>query len=317
MTRRLNSIGCVLILLSVFALQGGCGGGGGGGKPKSDGGKATGGDKKTDAGGAAVEDNGKTPPDETNGTGSGAGSAGETGWAHLKVRFLYDADAAPEPAKLTLTQDKEYCGKNHPVDERLVVNKENLGIADVLVWMYVRSGDDPPKAHPSYEATASAEVVLDNKLCRFEPHVSLLRAGQKLVIKNSDPFSHNTNVQFLDNPAFNQSLPAGESMSKDVSLGESRPAQVNCNVHPWMSAWVLVQDHPYMGKSDADGNLAIENVPTGEWTFRFYHTQSGYLADVQMTGGKTDARGLAKLQVKSGANDLGTVKLKPSAFAEN
>ena len=46
--------------------------------------------------------------------------------------------------------------------------------------------------------TASDEVVLDNKDCRFEPHVAVVRTSQKLALKNSDPVGHNSKIDPLD-----------------------------------------------------------------------------------------------------------------------
>ena len=48
--------------------------------------------------------------------------------------------------------------------------------------------------HPDYEAKLKEPVVLDNNGCAFHPHITLVRVGQTLVIKNSDPTGHNTNI---------------------------------------------------------------------------------------------------------------------------
>ena len=92
-------------------------------------------------------------------------------------------------------------------------------------------------------------AVLDNKGCSFHPHVSLIRTGQPLVIKNSDPVGHNTNVESRSNGQTNTTIPANGQSERRLTKGEALPMPVNCNIHPFMHAFVLVQDHPYMAVS--------------------------------------------------------------------
>ena len=67
-------------------------------------------------------------------------------WGNLKVRFAYDGDA-PKAQPIEVTKDEAYCGKFKPMDETLVVNAENNGIANVIV--YVRTKD--VAIHPDYD----------------------------------------------------------------------------------------------------------------------------------------------------------------------
>jgi len=48
-----------------------------------------------------------------------------------------------------------------------------------------------------------------------------------------------------------------------------------CDVHPWMFAWVSVFDHPYFCVSGADGKFAIKNVPPGKYTIVAAHRKAG------------------------------------------
>ncbi|HHK42899.1 MAG TPA: methylamine utilization protein, partial [Planctomycetaceae bacterium] len=105
------------------------------------------------------------------------------GWGNVKGKFLYDG-TPPTPGALSITKDKEYCGKFSLVDERLVVNPDNKGIANVVVMLYVRRGKKV-NVHPDLKK-ASGSVELDNNHCRFDPHIAFVRTGQELVIKNSD-----------------------------------------------------------------------------------------------------------------------------------
>src|SRR6185436_14069329 len=118
-------------------------------------------------------------------------------WGNLKAKFILDGKG-PTPDKLKVDKDVEVCGKHKIVDETYRINAETGAIQYVVVYLTPKPGTPKPKIHPDFEK-GTAEVVLDNHNCRFEPHVVTIRTTQKLVIKNSDPMSHNTKADFLEN----------------------------------------------------------------------------------------------------------------------
>lgn len=231
-------------------------------------------------------------------------------WGDLKLKFVYDG-SAPTATPINVNKDPQFCGQFSLVDEQVVVNKENGGIANVIAYLYTRSGPKP-EVHPDYAADADAKVVLDNDKCRFEPHVVLLRTSQTLVLKNSDAVGHNTNYSTFSNPPQNILIPSSGSVEQKLTLAERLPAKVACNIHPWMTSWLVVQDTPYAASSNKDGELVIKNLPVGEWTFQFWHETGGYVADVKQNGAATEwKRGRLEVDIKPGMNDLGEIKYKP------
>jgi len=237
-------------------------------------------------------------------------------WGDLKATFVFDGDA-PEAAPLKVTSDVEFCSKHKPVDESLVINAENKGIANVITYMYLSRSSAKPPIHSSYEETANAKVKLDNNKCRFDPHVAVLRTTQTLVIGNSDEVGHNCKVDAITNGAINYTIPAGGSMDYEFKLAERLPSKVSCSIHPWMSGWLLIKDNPYMGVSDKDGKLVIKNIPVGTWTFQFWQEKSGYVSELKQNGeSKEWRRGRVDITIKPGENDLGEIKLAPPLFAD-
>ena len=156
--------------------------------------------------------------------------------------------------------------------------------------------------------------MLDNEHCRFDPHVVLLQTSQTLVVGNSDAVGHNTNLSTFKNAQFNELIPSGGQKKVKLAAEEPLPVKVACNIHPWMNAWLVVKDHPYMAVSDDHGKLEIKNLPTGEWSFQIWQEKAGYLREVAFEGGKTDRRGRFTLAVKPGENNLGQIKLSPTLF---
>jgi hypothetical protein len=229
-------------------------------------------------------------------------------WGDLKVRFAYDG-TAPKPKPINVNKDAQFCGPFGLVNEELIVNSQNGGIANVVVYLYNR--DSPPPIHPDYEKTARDEVVLDNKKCRFEPRVAILRTSQKLILKNSDTVAHNTNYTCFTNASDNVLIPADGQIAKMLTEAEPRAIPVACNIHPWMKGWIVVRDNPYAAVSDKNGELVIKNIPAGNWTFQFYQEAVGYVDDIQLNGRSTTwKRGRPELEIKPGMNDLGEVKFK-------
>ena len=122
---------------------------------------------------------------------------------------------------------------------------------------------------------ASGVATIGQQGCIYEPHVVTLRAGQTLTILNDDDTLHNVNVQPSDNAAFNQAQPlAGMTIEKVFDNAEvGIPAR--CDVHPWMSAFINVFDHPYFAVSSADGSFSIENLPPGDYVIEAWHETLG------------------------------------------
>ena len=105
-------------------------------------------------------------------------SAVAEGWGNLKVRLVFGGDV-PVPAKINVNKDVNFCGKHGLVDEGLLVNKENKGIANVIV--YVR--DKGVSIHPSYES--DDPIMVDNTKCRFSPHVTPVWTKRTLMLKKA------------------------------------------------------------------------------------------------------------------------------------
>lgn len=234
-------------------------------------------------------------------------------WGSLKGQFVFDG-AAPESKALNVNKDVEFCSKHELVDETLVVGEEG-GLSNVFVYLYLKRGKKVD-IHPDMAEPSSDPVIVDNKGCRFEPHVTFVRTGQPLEITNSDEgIGHNTNAKLQKNPGFNELVAYGSSIKKVFTKGESYPATIACNVHPWMKAYLLVSENPYAAMSDSKGNFEIKNLPAGEHEFIFWHEGKGNIRNLEVGGTKTSRRGRAKLTIPAGDTlDIGQVKISASTL---
>src|SRR5688500_1388888 len=126
-------------------------------------------------------------------------------WGDLEGQFVYKG-TAPANAKIVPDKDVALCGKHMLTTEKVVVHKENGGLANVVVFLFPAAGAKV-KVHPDLAKPPAEGVVVDNKNCRFAPHVSAVRTGQKLIIGNGDPVGHNTKAELFANTSFNEIIP--------------------------------------------------------------------------------------------------------------
>jgi plastocyanin len=232
-------------------------------------------------------------------------------WASLKGRFVFDG-TPPSPVEITADKDVEVCGKHKLVNEELVVSADK-GIANVV--LFVRSKG--VTVHPDLEDGSKADpVVLDNKDCRFQPHVGFVQTGQTLTIKNSDSVGHNSNIATMKNSPSNSLVPSNGSSDVTFSSDEAIPASVTCNIHPWMKAYLVIRPNPYGVVSGADGSFEIENLPVGEeLEFQLWHEKGGYLDEFTLGGKKASAkRGRIDFTVEEGGTDLGDIVVDAKMF---
>ena len=237
-----------------------------------------------------------------------AAAANAQTWGDLEGTIVYKG-TPPTPTPIKPDKDPAYCGKHPLVDEQILVNKANGGLANVVVYLFDTA---KPMVHPDYEK-GPKEVVIDNEKCRFQPHVAAMWTKQKLVVGNKDPLGHNTKADFFNNPtsAFNITIPMGEKLERQFAKAEASPAKLECSIHPWMNAYLLIREDPYAAVTDADGKFTIKNLPAGDHTFKVWH-QNGFLSNVTVDGKPAMwARGAVKFTIKAGKNSLGKVEATP------
>ena len=115
--------------------------------------------------------------------------------------------------------------------------------------------------------------VIDQKGLVYQPHVTAVLVGTAVDFLNSDNVAHNV---FWTSIGGNKKLghnlgtwPKGEKKSFKFDTPGAVP--ILCNVHPEMSAYLVVVPTPYFATSDQAGNYKIENVPDGSYTVIAWH----------------------------------------------
>ncbi|MEP6533753.1 MAG: carboxypeptidase regulatory-like domain-containing protein [Bryobacteraceae bacterium] len=141
-----------------------------------------------------------------------------------------------------------------------VVKSHNY--SGVVVWLQPAISLPPTPGH--------ARMVQSGK--RFSPHILAVASGTRVDFPNFDPIFHNAFSNF-DGKLFDIGLyPPGSTRS--VKFDRPGVARVFCNIHPMMSAIIVVVDGPYFAISGKDGAFQIENVPPGDYQLRVFHERA-------------------------------------------
>ena len=128
----------------------------------------------------------------------------------------------------------------------------------------------------SFPAPTTA-IVLDQKGCRYVPHVFGVQVGQPIEILNSDPTLHNIHATPKANTEFNTAQPI-QGMKTTHTFTAVEPDVVipfKCDVHGWMNASVGVLEHPFFAVTKPDGSFSIANLPPGSYTLTAWHERLG------------------------------------------
>jgi plastocyanin len=227
----------------------------------------------------------------------------------LKARFVY-AGRPFQPAQI----NGRGAGAAVPIiQERLLVHPEDNGIRNVVMHVYTGRGGSklPNVVHEPRDVS----LVCQN--FRFEPRVVQLQVGDTLKVTNQDPVGYNLNLNFFRNAA--QNLPIAPGANRVVLINQPEPGTITieCNIRPWMRAYAVVLDHPFVDVSDEHGNIEITGLPTGErLAFRLYHEAAdSSLKEVTIGGMQVPLkRNTLEIGITPGMNDLGTITIAADAL---
>jgi plastocyanin len=148
-------------------------------------------------------------------------------------------------------------------DSRVDAVNKRKDFSGVVVSAQPASGQLPPPP--------AAHATMLQKAKMFTPHVLPVMAGTTVDFPNADPIFHNAfssyNGQIFDVGLY---APGTSRAVTFIRLGVLR---VFCNIHPTMSAIILVLDTPYFVQTAKDGSFEM-NVPPGEYELSVFHERA-------------------------------------------
>jgi plastocyanin len=158
--------------------------------------------------------------------------------------------------------------KGTQTQETYMVGSDGKSLANVFV--YVKDG----LGNYVYD-TPTEPAKIDQKECRYHPHVFGMRVGQPLEIVNSDPTLHNIHAIPKVNQEFNNGQPIQGMKMTHTFTAKEVMVPFKCDVHGWMNAYVGVLDHPYYAVTKDDGKFTLKDLPAGTYTIEAWHEKLG------------------------------------------
>jgi len=170
----------------------------------------------------------------------------------------------PHLTTLPISKDPQICDPESTKTrdlERLIVGPQG-GVANTVVYLKDVSRG---KAFDLPEQRR----FLDQKHCRYEPHILLVPKNALLQMKSSDATLHTVH---MDGAAtYNLPFPFPDQV---ISRPMNSQGVVNlkCNGgHVWMNAEMFVAPHPYYAVTDESGKFELTNVPPGQYEIVAWH----------------------------------------------
>jgi plastocyanin len=184
------------------------------------------------------------------------------------------------PAAQTITMDSDaYCEKQPKNTTESIVVGDGSGLQNVFVYVKDGLGD---RAFP----VPSTPVVLDQKGCRYAPHVLGIQVGQTLEIASSDNTLHNVHALPQQNREFNMAHQLAGIKHTHVFSTMEVMVPFKCDVHKWMSAFLGVLDHPFYAVTTGNGHFELKGLPPGTYTVEAWHEKLGTQTQMVTVGEK-------------------------------
>ena len=188
----------------------------------------------------------------------------------------------PPPRPLRMDSDPKCVSDPSATSELLVVSAAG-GVQNVFVYLKEGLG-------ARTYAVPSTPIALDQKGCRYTPHVFGVQVGQAMLISNSDSTLHNVNASPKTNRAFNFGQPAAVPAVTRTFDKPEVMVPLRCDVHGWMNAYVGVVAHPFYAVTQADGRFELKGLPAGTYTVEAWHEQLGTQTQSVTVDGQTPGK---------------------------
>ena len=193
-------------------------------------------------------------------------------WVGLPCALAFEVEGKikvappfPAPAKIPVKKDQATCGPEQ-ISQGLLVSGDGL-VQNAVVWL---DGDflKIPNEH------AAEPPILNQKNCRFVPHILLVPKNQPFQVGNEDPMAHDVRIFEDATMLFRFEM---DAYAKPVEKKLERAGRfvVRCGLHSWMHAFVISTEHPFYAISDETGTFRLRDVPAGHYTLHIWHEMLG------------------------------------------
>ena len=139
---------------------------------------------------------------------------------------------------------------------------------------------------PNYQAR---NTIIKQTEGAFSPYVNVVQKGKPVTFINEDEITHHI-YSVAGKNRFSFKLHANKSLSKN-EFSTTEEVAMGCNIHDWMTGYVLVVDTPIYGTTNSDGSIDFRNLRDGDYQVQIWHPKlkaidKGIIQDVKVKQGE-------------------------------
>jgi len=145
-----------------------------------------------------------------------------------------------------------------------VLDPQSVGVGDVVVYL------TPLETNISLPKNTTP-LIITQKNKKFAPYLAVTQQGSALSFNNQDDFTHHI-YSVAGKNRFEFKIKAGKDKTSPI-LNHAGEIAMGCNIHDWMSGYVLVVDTPYYGKTNQQGKATFDLSSAGKYKVVVWHPQ--------------------------------------------
>lgn len=191
-------------------------------------------------------------------------------------------EGTPPEARVIRMSSDPLCMPEGPTLSEVVIVGPGNGLQNAFVYVKDGLGDRPFLA-------PQTPVVLDQRGCKYMPHVFGAQVGQPVKIVNSDGTLHNVHAVPKVNGEFNFGQPLKGMESTRTFDKPEVMVPFRCDVHGWMAAYGGIVPHPFHAVTKPDGSYEIKGLPAGTFTIEVWHERFGVQTSTVTVDGTASA----------------------------
>jgi plastocyanin len=145
-----------------------------------------------------------------------------------------------------------------------VVDPKAQPVVDAVISLVPLDGATPPLA------PANAEVAQVNK--EFVPRVTVVPLGSVVTFTNRDKVQHQ--IYSLSEPKKFEVALHRPGTETPVVFDKPGVVVFGCNIHDWMTAYIVVVPTPWFAKTDSAGAATLRTAaPAGRYRVEVWHAR--------------------------------------------
>lgn len=144
-----------------------------------------------------------------------------------------------------------------------VLDNSGKALSDIVV--YAQPLDNQPMGK------TDKKLVISQAKKSFTPYISVAQTGNSLEFNNQDDITHHI-YSANDKRKFAFLIRPGQTVSQP-KLKHQNEIVMGCNVHDWMSGYLLVLDTPYFNKTEKNGSSQLDIKDKGRYQITAWHPQ--------------------------------------------